>query len=405
MAARFARSLGQGALVAGFTLYLHALGWRAAPIGALLSAALLFGVGLTALIGPASDRVGRKPFLLAYEGVMIACAALALCSSATWALTLGAILGGFGRGANGAAGPFGPLEQAWLSQGLAPSQRARVFSLNSTLGFAGMAVGALLAALPSAWARLWPGPTAFRPLFALPLLGSAIGMILISLASDPGQSKPSLGTVPGNAHRGEEVLPEEVRRSENRHLLRLAIANSLNGFGIGLVAPLMAYWFLRRYGHGPGSIGPALALGFVLASFGGLVAARISARMGVVRTVVAMRGVGLLLMVLTPLMPIFGLAAGLWAVRAAFNQGTLGVRQSLAMGLTHPGRRGLAATVNNISLQVPRAIGPAMAGLMLHRGWLTAPFLAAGAFQLAFLLVYHRFFGAIEAAEAATSRC
>ena len=392
MAARFARSVGQGALVVGFTLYLHTLGWRAAPIGGLLSAALLFGVALTVLIGPASDRLGRKPFLLAYEGVLILSALLALLSSAPWVLSLGAVLGGFGRGANGAAGPFGPLEQAWLAQGLPPSQRARVFSLNSTLGFTGMAVGALLAGLPAVWGHLWPGPLAYRPLFALPLLGSVLGLALILRAPDTRRPKPA-------ARSGaEEAEGTATRRTENRQLLRLAFANTLNGFGIGLVAPLMAYWFLRRFGHGPASIGLALAAGFLLAAIGGLVAARISHRMGVVRTVVVMRGVGLLLMVLTPFMPLFGLAAVLWAVRAAFNQGTLGVRQALTMGLTRPHRQGLAATVNNVSLQVPRALGPAMAGLMLHRGWLTAPFLAAGVFQLAYLFVYQRFFGGLDAA-------
>jgi MFS family permease len=306
------------------------------------------------------------------------------------------MLGGFGRGANGAAGPFGPLEQAWLAQGLAPAQRARVFSLNSTLGFTGMAVGALLAGLPAAWGHLWPGPLAYRPLFVLPLLGSAIGLTLIARAPDARPPK-----APAPPARGAAAMDRSAAHlAENRQLLRLAFANMLNGFGIGLVAPLMAYWFLRRFGHGPASIGLALAAGFVLAALGGLVAARVSARLGVVRTVVAMRGVGLLLMVLTPFMPLFSLAATLWAMRAAFNQGTLGVRQALTMGLTRQHRQGLAATVNNVSIQVPRAIGPAIAGLMLHHGWLTAPFLAAAAFQLAYLFVYQRFFGGLENADA-----
>ncbi|MDE3054046.1 MAG: MFS transporter, partial [Gemmatimonadota bacterium] len=107
MGARFARSVGQGALVVGFTLYLSALGWNAAAIGAVLSAALLFGVVLTLAIGPASDRLGRRKFLLAYECVSMASAVVALLTAGTWWLTAAAILGSFGRGANGAAGPFG----------------------------------------------------------------------------------------------------------------------------------------------------------------------------------------------------------------------------------------------------------------------------------------------------------
>ena len=441
MAARFARSVGQGALVVGFTLYLHALNWSAAAIGVVLSAGLLLGVVLTLLIGPASDRLGRKQFLLAYEGVLIASALLALSSPATWVLTLGAVLGGFGRGANGAAGPFGPLEQAWLAQDLPPAQRARVFNLNSTLGFSGMAVGALLAGLPALWGRWLPGALAYRPLFVLPLLGSAIGLALIWRAPDVKRARAK-GQLPSDsAHAAEatdqattltlaSTVPDAeahiqiadetaddpaataskpqprngrnhsaTHLAENRMLWRLGLANSLNGFGIGLVAPLMAYWFLRRFGHGPATIGPALAASFVLAAAGAQLAQRIVPRFGVVRTVVGMRGVGLALMLLTPFMPLFGLAAGVWAVRAAFNQGTLGVRQALTMGLTRQHRQGLAATVNNVSIQVPRAIGPAIAGVMLHFGWLTAPFIVAAAFQLAYLIVYQRFFGGVETAK------
>jgi MFS family permease len=395
--ARFARSVGQGALVVGFTLYLSALGWNAAAIGALLSAALLFGVILTLAIGPASDRLGRRQFLLAYECVVMASAVLALVTARPWVLTLAAILGSFGRGANGAAGPFGPLEQAWLAQDLPPSETPRVFNLNSMLGFSGMAVGALIAGLPAVWNGALPGPLAYRPLFLLPLLGSAVGFALIWKAPDSRRKPRPAAPLPVS---GAAPARSDERRAENRLLRRLAFANTLNGFGIGLIAPLMAYWFLRRFGHGPATIGPALAAGFVLAVVGTHVSQRIVMRLGVVRTVVVMRGVGIVLLLLTPFMPLFVLAAGVWAVRAAFNQGTIGVRQALSMGLTRQHRRGLAATVNNVSIQVPRAIGPAIAGLMLHRGWLTAPFVAAAVFQFAYLVLYERFFGDLQSVAA-----
>ena len=54
MAARAARSLGQGATIASFSLYLQALGFSGAAIGAVLMAALLFGALLTLVVGPLS---------------------------------------------------------------------------------------------------------------------------------------------------------------------------------------------------------------------------------------------------------------------------------------------------------------------------------------------------------------
>lgn len=398
--ARFARAVGQGALVVGFTLYLHALGWGASGIGAVLSGALFVAVLLTLLAGPLSDRFGRRGFLLGYECVVLLSALLALCSSDPWVLGSGALLGGFGRGANGAAGPFGPLEQAWLAQDLPPSERPRVFSLNATLGFWGMALGALLAALPALWQRELPGALAFRPLFALPLLGSLVGLWLVWRA--PEQPAARAVARPASPHAGaQHAAPEGAspsRPEQNRLLLRLAVANMFNGLGIGLVAPWMAYWYALRFGHGPASIGPALAAGFVCAGLGAQLARRMSQRFGLVDTVVYMRTGGLVLLLLTPLSPWFVLAAVAWAVRAACNQGTIGVRQALVVGLTDARRRGLAAAVNNVSVMVPRAIGPAISGLMLSRGWLIAPFVAAGLFQAAYLLAYRGFFGGLSAA-------
>ncbi|HUW36986.1 MAG TPA: MFS transporter [Rhodocyclaceae bacterium] len=403
IASRAARSVGQGALAATFTLYLHALHWSAPQIGAVLGGSLLFGAALTLGVGSLSDRLGRKQFLLGYELVLIICALLAMLTTAGWALALAAVLSGFGRGANGAAGPFGPLEQAWLSHGVTPLQRARVFSLNSTVGFAGMAAGALLGALPPWLGRWLPGLWGYRALFLLPLAGSALGFFLISGARDlsavelRARAKAAAAPRPKPLAAAAPPLDPERHRRENGLMLRLGLVNALNGLGIGMVAPLMAYWYAVRYGHGPASIGPAMAASFVLAAIGSQLAGRLAQRAGVVDAVVGLRAVGLLLLLLTPLAPAFWLAATLYALRAAANQGTLGVRQALTVSLTGDDRRGLAAAVNNVSVQIPRAIGPLIAGLLLHAGWLLAPFFVAGSFQAAYLVLYRRFFHGVEA--------
>ena len=64
MAVRTARSVGQGATVASFSLYLHALHYSGAPIGTFLMAGLLFGALMTLVAGPLSDRRGRRGLLL-----------------------------------------------------------------------------------------------------------------------------------------------------------------------------------------------------------------------------------------------------------------------------------------------------------------------------------------------------
>ncbi len=382
MAARAARSLGQGAMVAAFALYLHALGFNASAIGAVLAAGAFFGAILTAIVGPLSDRRGRRGLLLVYEATTALAAAAALTIPDMHVLVVAAVVGGFGRGANGAAGPFAPVEQAWLARVLPRRDRGAVFSLNSALGFGGMALGAVLAAGAHLALHGTSLAVADRMLFVLPLAGAVTSFFLVLGAEDPDLPPPS-------APATEQA---ERRRRENRHLAILSFANSLNGFGIGMVGPLMAYWFARRYGHDLASIGPAMALSFVLGAAGSIVAGRLAVRHGVVGAVWRMRLTGLILLTLTPLSPTFGLAAVLYAARAAFNQGTAGVRQALAAGLTDPRRRGLASTLNNLSLQIPRAAGPLAAGALIHGGHLELPFFIAAAFQLAYLIVYTRAF-------------
>ncbi len=306
MAVRAARSLGQGALFAAFTLYLHSLGWSAPGIGATLSAALLAGAALTLAVGPMSDRRGRRRFLLLYEVSQAAAALIALSTAWPPALVLAAIIGGFGRGANGSAGPFGPLEQAWLAHALPAERRGEVFSANAAIGFGGMALGALLAG----GVRLLAGPlgilVAYRSLFLLSLAGSVTAFALIA-----GLSEPPVKRQPG--HRGEHFFEQ---KNENRMLARLVVANTLNGLGIGMVAPLIAYWFALRFHHGPGTIGPALAASFVFGALGSVFVARLAARYGLIRPVIVMRGMGLVLLMAVPLMPVFGVAAA--ALQAAY---------------------------------------------------------------------------------------
>ena len=147
-----------------------------------------------------------------------------------------------------------------------------------------------------------------------------------------------------------------------------------------------------RYGHGLSAIGPALAIGFLFAAAGSTLTGRISVRIGAVRSVLWMRGIGIVLLAAMPFAPAFWLAAALYAVRSAFNRGTIGARQAVTAELTRAERRGLAASVQSLSLQIPRAVGPVIGGWLIHAGDLTAPFLIAAVLQALYVGLYAYFF-------------
>lgn len=391
---RIFRSVGQGALIVDLTLYLDALGWRAFHIGWVLSVSGLFGALLSLAIGVTSDRLHRKPFLIIYEIVIFLCSMAALFSAQVLVLTLIIIIAGFGRGGSGAAGPFSPAEQAWLAEQVMPSKRGRVYSLNAAYGFFGTGVGAFLAMIPAFLNGFFSGnlhsttlaAAAYRPLFIVVALANLVNVWLISTAHEEY-----------SGNRPDKVLKRdktemEIRHKENKMLTGLVILNSFNGVAIGLTSPLISYWFFLKFGEGPAAIAPMMGLTFILTGVFSVYNGKISEKTGIVKSVVKMRLVGLVLLILLPLSPFFWLASLIYILRSAFNRGTAGNRQALAIGLVRNKRRGFATSLNAVSMQVPRSAGPGIAGALFSAGMLEIPFFAGAFLQGIYLILYSRFF-------------
>ena len=389
LAARFFRSISQGALVVDLALYLHALGWTGAAIGMALTGGGLVGALLTLVVGVTSDRSRRKPFLLAYEGLSCACSLVALSTSRPLLLGAAIVLAGFGRGANGAAGPFSPAEQAWLAEAVEPPRRGFVYSVNTAFGFVGMAIGAMAAALPAWWQSALGAAGSFRPLFLLVLLGNAVNLVLV--AGTPEEAKPSRPER-SSAGDGPKRGPSAPRSTENGFLLRLVGLNALNGLAIGLTGPLMAYWFAMKFKAGTSSIGPVMAATFAVTALSAFAMARMTQSLGLVRSVQWGRSAGLVLLVLLPVLPAYSLAALSYLLRSAFNRGTIGARQALVVTAVRDHRRGFAVSLNVLSMMLPMSIGPSVAGALIGAGWFILPFYIAAALQGLYVLLYGRVF-------------
>ena len=64
----------------------------------------------------------------------------------------------------------------------------------------------------------------------------------------------------------------------------------------------------------------------------------------------------------------------------------------MAVGLVRDERRGLATSLNAVSMQIPRSFGPSLAGYLLDMGFFTAPFVAGAFLQAAYVFLYARMF-------------
>nr|NNM91596.1 MFS transporter [Bacilli bacterium] len=384
------RSIGQGALVVDLTLYLKQLLWSGAAIGGATTGAGIVGALLILIVGIASDRYGRKPFLIVYEAItMVAAVVTSLTTSGIW-LVLAIMIAGFGRGQSGAAGPFSPAEQALLARYVKREERGSVFSINNAIGFFGMAIGALLGAVPHLYHQASP-IASYRPVFLTVGIFSFLCLIMILTIKEP--------TFMRQVQVRDKTQEESIRKKENHAILLLALVNTLNGLAVGLTGPLMAYWFSLRYGVSTGAIGSTMAISFFLTGLFSLFSGRLAGRIGIVRSVTWFRIIGSILMVATPFMPTFWLASLLFILRSATNRSTQGNRTALSANLTRDERRGFSVSVNALSMRLPSSLGPLVSGYLFDSNMLSLPLFLTAILQFANAIIYQRIFGSFDKGE------
>ncbi|MHB1611491.1 MAG: MFS transporter [Sulfobacillus sp.] len=385
---RFSRSIAQGALSVDFTLYLKLRHWTAPEVGLLLMAGGLAGAALSLFVGPASDRIGRRLFLLVYETGLIVGTLAIILHPTVWILVLTAALFGFGRGTNGSSGPFAPAEQAWLAQSISNRRHGSAFSFNAGLQFWGMGLGSLLAAfLPN----LLPGvvgPERYVPLFSLNLVIAIINLVQIWILQEKPPARVPRSMAPSEAREETNVV-----KRENRALGFLAVVNTVNALGVGLIGPLLPYWFNLRFGVGPSAIGSVFAVTFFLTGFFSLAIGTMSGKVGLIRSIVLTRLLGVGLLVAMPFMPSFWIAAVIYIFRTVVTRGSVGARQAFSMGLVRDQRRGFASSLNAATRNIPAAIGPGLGGWLLGMRVLAGPFVIASALQLVYVILFPTLMG------------
>jgi MFS family permease len=386
------RSTGQGMMIVVLALYLDALGWSTVGIGSVLAAGGLLSVLLAPVIGVSSDRLGRKPFVLASELLTAGCALIGIVSTNPMLLFIAITLSGFGKADAGSSNPFAPAEQAWLSSFIATSERGRVYSLNNGISFFGMATGAVLIGSMSIGETALLGVSSYRLAFFFTFAFSCVTSLIILTIRDEG-------TIGGKESINEGLKVKEAgkdekktKQEENAAMMKLAGINVLNGIAIGLTGPMMSYWFSAKFGVSMNQIGGTLALTFFATGVISILQARISKKYGTVQSIVLFRYIASLFLILIPLLPSYALVSIVYILRTALNRGTQGAQQALSVSLTRGKRSGFASSINLFSIRLPISIGPSIAGYLFGLGALSLPFYIASGFQFSFAYLYGRTF-------------
>ena len=387
-AMRGLRLFAYGALAVVIALYLVEIGLDPGQVGLLLALTLAGDAVISLLLTTHADRIGRRTTLVIGAALMVL-GGLVFAATGQFAVLLAAAIVAVLSPTGNEVGPFLAVEQAALSQVVAGKQRTTAFAWYQLVGAMATAVGALAAgvvvqALVDGGA---PAVDAYRAVIVgYALAGIGIGVLAVVLSRAVEPDVPAADTSVRNRlglTRSQRVVAE------------LSGLFALDALGGGFVVQsIVALWFGLRWDVEPAVLGAIFFGANALSGLSGLVAARLAARFGLIRTMVGTHLPSNVLLILVPLMPTLELTIAVLLARFAISQMDVPTRQSYTMAVVEPDERSAAAGITGIARTAGAAAGTALAAPLVAAPLLGGglPFVIAGSLKIAYdLTLWHRF--------------
>ena len=344
--------------------------------------AMLAGMAVSSIaVGLAGDRIGRRR---AYAGLLLVMGVAGTVFAVTRSLpflVLAALTGTLSTDPN-ESGPITSLEQAMMG-GAPAAMRARVFGRYNAVAYLAGAIGALAAGGPDAFRRLVPAlPADQWWLLAFP----ALALVCVALASRLSDG------VEASGGPSRIVRHRPLDRSK-RTVIRLAALFGMDSFAGGfIVQTFIVFWFGRKFGASPASMGLVFFVAGLLQAGSSIVSGRLASRIGLLNTMVFTHLPSNALLALVPFMPTLGWAVAVLLARYALSQMDVPARQAYVVAMVDPEERTAAAAFTNTARYVTRPFGALGAGALMEQVALGSPFVVAGVLKIAYdVLIYATF--------------
>src|SRR4030095_45959 len=388
---RFARLFAYVSLSCILVFYLVGLGLTEAQAGLVLTLTLVGDVVVSLYLTTRADRIGRRRMLIVGSILMAAAGlAFAYTSNLLFLVVAGTI--GVISPSGHEVGAFISIEQAALSHIVPAAARTEVFAWYTLAGSLATALGALCGGgLTQALQHTsMTHVQSYRAVvFLYAALGAALAFLFLRLSA-------SVEVGP--------VLNGPVALSSVAHIFGIARSRSvvlklsglfaLDSFAGGFVVQsFAAYWFYLRFGVQPAALGAIFFWANVFAGISALLASRLAARIGLIRTMVVTHLPSNILLILVPLMPNLSLAVLLLLLRFSISQMDVPTRQSYTMAVVPAEERSAAGGFTGVARTTGAAISPLLAGFLFARpSLINIPFFIAGALKVVYdLLLYVSF--------------
>src|SRR3981189_1681548 len=397
---RFARLFAYGSLSVILVFYLVGLGLSEAQVGLVLTLTLVGDVIVSLYLTTRADRIGRRRMLIV-GSILMAVAGLAFAfTSKLLFLVIAGTIGVISPSGN-EVGPFLSIEQAALSHIVPATARTEVFAWYTLTGSLATALGALcggglVQALEHTATTHLQSYRAVVFLYAA--LGVALAFLFLRLSTSVEVSPVSDGPAPSSSL----ASIFGIARSRNV-VLKLSGLFALDSFAGGFVVQsFAAYWFYLRFGVQPAALGAIFFWANVFAGISALLATRLAARIGLIRTMVVTHLPSNILLILVPLMPNLSLAVLVLLLRFSISQMDVPTRQSYTMAVVPPEERSAAGGFTGVARTTGAALSPLLAGFLFARpSLISTPFFIAGTLKIIYDLLLYKQFVAVRPPEEA----
>ncbi|WP_069806399.1 MFS transporter [Vulcanisaeta thermophila] len=374
---RAIRSAAFGYLAFVVPLYLKSLGFSAVLVGIYFMVATISSAVLVLVSGFLGDIIGRRDSLMIMSSLFVVAMAIYSFTDNKLIIFLTSILGvttGVGGGGGAGGGPVAPLLTSLLADHTEPSERVRVFSINTSVAVSSSFAGSLMASL------LLSLGFSDQFLFRLSLALSLISLALLLLVDrDPRRvSARSVSSV--------------VRLRSVGNVARISIAGSLGSLGLGMVTPLLPLWF-RLYLHATEvEVGEVYTVSYLASVVATLMASHVGKFLGRVRGIALFRSFSTLLFVVMALVPNFIIDAVLYVLRASLYMLTLPLRQSVSVEVIDEDERARGLSITGLARRLPYGIGSSLAGLFMDASLYALSMIVGGVIATMDPILYYVFF-------------
>jgi MFS family permease len=386
---RCTRLFAYGLVSVVLVFYLVGIGLSESQTGLLLTLTLIGDTAISLYLTTRADRVGRRRMLI-IGALLMAVAGLVFAATRNffWLLVAGTI--GVISPSGNEVGPFLSIEQAALSHVVSDRARTEVFAWYTLSGSFATALGALVGGtlsqgLQRALVSQVNGYRAVVVLYAV--LGIVLALLFVRLSRNAEVSA------------SEQVAAGGIGRlfgihTSHRVVAKLSGLFAVDAFAGGFVLQsFAAYWFYLRFGVKPAALGAIFFWANILSGISALLASRLAAKIGLVRTMVLTHLPSNILLLLVPLMPNVKLAVLVLLARFSISQMDVPTRQSYTMAVVSPEERSAAAGITGVARTTGAAISPLFVGFLFARPEsINVPFYIAGGLKIVYdLLLYKEF--------------